>query len=117
MLLQQIGLTRAALLEEAGRLLARQRPDGSWGGAIFLLADRIVCTLAAVIALRINRTRRPQVAPAISDGVQFLNARLAGLQGEVQETGAYELLVPSLYEEAGAMGLGVQTPLPPMEYP
>ncbi len=94
-------------------LLANQHDDGSWGGAVFHLPDRVVCTLASVIALEINRPRRPDVEPAINAGVAFLNGHLADLEWVAQETGGYEMLVPSLHTEARALGLGISTPLPP----
>ena len=93
-------------------LLAQQHSDGSWGGRVFLLADRVVCTLAAVTALAISRERRPEVASPIAAGVEFLNARLNDLDGETVETGAYELLVPSLCDEVRSMNVGLRARLP-----
>ena len=93
-------------------LLGHQHPDGSWGGAVFLLADRVVCTLAAVAALQANRERRPEVALLIETGIRFLNARLPELAAETVETGAYELLLPCLCEEVRSIDVGLRAQLP-----
>src|SRR5688500_18592860 len=45
-------------------LLANQHPDGSWGGKIHYYHDRIICTLAAAIAL-IKNARHYDVQEAI----------------------------------------------------
>lgn len=81
-------------------LLANQHDDGSWGGAVLHVPDRVVCTLASVTALEVNRRRRLHVEPAIAAGVVFLNGHFKDLEWVAQETGGYEMLVPSLYDEA-----------------
>jgi halimadienyl-diphosphate synthase len=82
-----------------------QLPDGSWGTANPACRhDRLVCTLAATIALSENgnagdegRLRRAKSAlettiPRLSDDVMV-------------ETVGYELIVPTLFDEAEALGI------------
>src|SRR5512138_492482 len=91
-------------------LAENQLPDGSWGArAPFYYHDRVICTLAAMIALS-YRGRRGQ------DKVQVENGRLAlerivsgateGLQADPNgATIGFEMIAPTLAAEAEKLGL------------
>jgi halimadienyl-diphosphate synthase len=91
-------------------LAENQLPDGSWGArAPFYHHDRVLCTLAAMIALS-YRGRRGQ------DKVQVENGRLAlerivggataGLQADPNgATVGFEMIAPTLAAEAERLGL------------
>lgn len=91
-------------------LAENQLPDGSWGArAPFYHHDRVICTLAAMIALS-YRGRRGH------DKVQIENGRLAleriiggateGLQADPNgATVGFEMIAPTLAVEAEKLGL------------
>lgn len=91
-------------------LAENQLPDGSWGAiAPLYYHDRVICTLAAMIALT-YRGRRGH------DRVQIENGRLAlerfvgnatqGLQADPNgATVGFEMIAPILTEEAERLGL------------
>ena len=91
-------------------LAENQLPDGSWGAPVpFYHHDRVICTLAAMIALT-HRGRRGH------DKVQVENGRLAlerivrgateGLQADPNgATVGFEMIAPTLAEEAEKLGL------------
>lgn len=91
-------------------LAENQLPDGSWGArAPFYHHDRVICTLAAMIALS-YRGRRGH------DKVQVENGRLAlerivggataGLQADPNgATVGFEMIAPTLAAEAEELGL------------
>lgn len=87
-----------------------QLPDGSWGtSAPFYYHDRIICTLAAMVALS-KRGRRAQDRRRIDRGRWALE-RLAqrapqGVMTDSQgATIGFEMLVPALIAEAEALGV------------
>lgn len=91
-------------------LRAHQLPDGSWGAETPLYHhDRVICTLAAFIALRCNNAPEDQARiqmalPALHRSLASLHEDLAG------KTVAFEMLLPSLVGEARALGLAVEDP-------
>ena len=92
-------------------LLANQHGDGSWGASIALAHDRVVCTLAAVVALAHLRERDPRVEEPLRRGASFLRQRQATVDttNDPVETVGFELVVPTLLEEARAFGLRLPT--------
>ena len=86
-------------------LREHQLADGSWGAENpKYFHDRLVCTLAAAIALAKSRNRR--------DGIRLQRARLAletvvsELANEsVIETIGFEMIIPMLFQEAESLGL------------
>lgn len=91
-------------------LRAHQLSDGSWGAETPLYHhDRVICTLAALIALRRNnapddQARIQRALPALHRSLASLHEDLAG------KTVAFEMLLPSLVGEARALGLAVEDP-------
>jgi hypothetical protein len=85
-------------------LIKHQRSDGSWGGKIEYYHDRIICTLISLIALRENglhlQTRR-----AIRMGEKYLWNHLHLLRRDPFELAGFELILPTLMEEARSLGL------------
>ncbi|MBN1936571.1 MAG: hypothetical protein JW934_18050 [Anaerolineae bacterium] len=89
-------------------LLGHQAPDGSWGGEIVYYHDRIICTLAAVIALYENRFGW-KVSEPIQRAQSYLWHHLHLLPRDPFELVGFELLLPTLLQEARALGLDVPT--------
>jgi halimadienyl-diphosphate synthase len=87
-------------------LIEHQWLDGSWGGQIRYYHDRILCTLAAVIALR-QWGDGLEVQRAIKAGVQYVWKNLQFLHHDPIELVGFELIVPTLMAEARRMGLEV----------
>ncbi|MBN1259901.1 MAG: hypothetical protein JXB35_04390, partial [Anaerolineae bacterium] len=90
-------------------LRVHQRPDGSWGSSINYGHDRIISTLAAVLALaRWNHraTLGDDDAFAISRGVNYVRKHVGDLSGE-QETIGFEMILPTLLDECTALGLHI----------
>jgi halimadienyl-diphosphate synthase len=89
-------------------LLEHQWPDGSWGGAIPYYHDRIICTLAAIIALK-ERGEGRWVHGAIRQGERFIWQNLHRLRLDPFELVGFELILPTLLMEALDIGLDVPT--------
>lgn len=86
-------------------LRENQLADGSWGAAQpAYYHDRLVCTLAALVALAENAD--PQDAERIERGRQSLHTVVRPLaKGVLVETIAAELLIPMLFTEAERLGV------------
>jgi halimadienyl-diphosphate synthase len=87
-----------------------QLPDGSWGAAVPVhYHDRLICTLAALVALT-RRGRRTQDKRRIEHGLEALE-RIAGtatkglMGGPKEATVGFEMIVPTLLEEAKQLGV------------
>lgn len=87
-------------------LLENQQPDGSWGGKIPYYHDRIICTLAAAIALRENG-QTAQATEAIRQAERFLWLHLHLLPRDPFELVGFELILPTLLAEARALSMDV----------
>ncbi|MBN2392610.1 MAG: cyclase [Anaerolineae bacterium] len=85
-------------------LREHQLPDGSWGAEDpCYYHDRVICTLAAINALArrahpgdCDRLRRAEVA------LEIMTSRLG--QDSAGETIGFELIVPTLFQEARTLG-------------
>jgi halimadienyl-diphosphate synthase len=87
-------------------LLENQHPDGSWGSKIMYYHDRVICTLAAMIALRENGQDH-QAQQSIRRAERFLWHHLHLLSRDPFELVGFELLVPTLLSQAQTLGLDV----------
>ncbi|MCI0578564.1 MAG: hypothetical protein L0332_35065 [Chloroflexi bacterium] len=87
-------------------LLANQHPDGSWGGMILYYHDRVICTLAAAIALR-HSGEGIAVEKAIKRAEYYLWHHLHLLHRDPFELVGFELLFPSLLADAQTIDLDV----------
>ena len=87
-------------------LAANQHADGSWGGAIRYYHDRIICTLAAAIALQENG-HTAQARRAIRRAERYVWQHLHLLPRDPMELVGFELIFPTLLETARELGLDV----------
>jgi len=87
-------------------LIEHQWPDGSWGSSIPYYHDRILCTLAAIIALE-ERGEGAHVLQAIQRGEQYIWNHLHFLHHDPIELVGFELILPTLLSQARGLGLGV----------
>lgn len=87
-------------------LLENQHGDGSWGGKIEYYHDRIVSTLAALMALQ-ESAPGPDTREAIHRGETYLwrHTHLLGADPSIPR--AFELIFPTLLTEARQLGLDV----------
>ena len=90
-------------------LLERQHEDGSWGADIrYYHHDRIICTLACAVALS-EQEQTPQIREAIRRSEVFMwqNAHLMHRDPAFTELVGYELIFPSLMDDARARGMNI----------
>src|SRR5262245_42855435 len=66
-------------------LRAKQRADGSWGADILHYHDRIVCTLAAIIALKTGSASARNSA-AIDAGLRYLRSAIQRTLSDQHDT-------------------------------
>lgn len=91
-------------------LAENQLPDGSWGARVpFYHHDRVICTLAAMIALS-YRGRRGQDKVQIENGKLALERIISGATKGLQAdpngaTIGFEMIAPTLAAEAEKLGL------------
>ncbi|MBN1220417.1 MAG: hypothetical protein JXM69_15935 [Anaerolineae bacterium] len=87
-------------------LIKHQQADGSWGGQIAYYHDRIICTLAAIVALKeygIDKTAQQ----AIERGERYIWHNLDRLHSDPFELVGFELILPTLLIEALELGLKI----------
>lgn len=94
--------------ELIGWLVEHQWLDGSWGGAIRYYHDRILCTLAAIIALK-ERGVGKLAEQAIRRGERYIWHNLHRLRHDPKELVGFELIFPSLLTQARILDLDVPT--------
>ncbi len=87
-------------------LIENQQADGSWGGDVAYYHDRIICTLAGVIALSVNNTS-PETHKALRRGEKYLWHHLHLLSRDPFELVGFELIFPTLLGEAWQLGVDV----------
>ncbi len=86
-------------------LREHQLPDGSWGAeSPKYFHDRLICTLAAAIALAKSRNPRDEIR--LQRARFALETVVSELANEsVIETIGFEMIIPTLFREAEALGL------------
>jgi halimadienyl-diphosphate synthase len=87
-------------------LIEHQWLDGSWGGSIRYYHDRILCTLAAIIALKEHYSNHTD-EEAIKRGERYIWHNLHRLRHDPFEMVGFELILPALLTEALDLGLDV----------
>jgi halimadienyl-diphosphate synthase len=87
-------------------LLENQLADGSWGGTVVYYHDRIISTLSALIALH-NYRHDPRTPCVIQRAEHYLWHHLHLLRRDPFELVGFELLLPTLLQEAQTLGLDV----------
>lgn len=78
--------------------------DGSWGAKNFYLHDRVINTLACIVALK---SINDDEAHFIKNGEDFLNNHIPELLSEEIETIGFELNFVSLLQKAQLLGLNL----------
>jgi halimadienyl-diphosphate synthase len=85
-------------------LRQHQLPNGSWGSDIEYFHDRILSTLSAIVALaevgNQNGDRK-----AIQRGERYIWEKFDALQFDPHDTVGFELILPTLFEQARELGL------------
>jgi halimadienyl-diphosphate synthase len=84
-------------------LREHQHADGSWGGVVANPYDRLVSTLAAVLAL--HEADDQWAAAAVRSGVDYLRGHATNWRGAVGEPIGFEVVAPHLVRQADAAGL------------
>ncbi|MFP4344161.1 MAG: prenyltransferase/squalene oxidase repeat-containing protein [Anaerolineales bacterium] len=87
-------------------LLEHQNQDGSWGGEIEYYHDRIVSTLAALMALQ-ESGPGPAVQETMRRGETYLWQHTHRLGADPSKPDGFELIFPTLLTEARRLGLDV----------
>jgi halimadienyl-diphosphate synthase len=92
-----------------GWLLSRQHPNGSWGSAIrYYHHDRIICTLVAAIAIaEVEQSAETRDAVRLAEKYLWQNLHLVFRDTAFAELVGFELLFPTLMEEARRAGLHI----------
>ena len=81
-----------------------QHPDGSWGSEVEYYPDRIISTLAALVAL-MEHSPRLGNGRAIGRGLAYLEKTWPLVQGVPHLTVGFEVIVPTLLEAGSRLGL------------
>lgn len=84
-------------------LRRRQHRDGCWGGAVPNAQDRLVSTMAAVLALR--DIREDWAADAVLAGVDYLTRHGANWRQDSHEMIGFEVVAADLVDRANTVGL------------
>lgn len=95
------GLAYPHLLEV---LTDRQRPDGSWGGQVPYVHDRLLSTLAVVLLLA-RFGRRQQAKTQRHAGERYIWQHAGRLHHEPHRTIGFEIILPSLLAKGRELGL------------
>jgi len=87
-------------------LIEHQWPDGSWGGPVLYYHDRILCTLAAIIALK-EYGANHEAQEAVRRGERYIWHNLHRLHNDPFELVGFELILPTLLIDAMDLDLDV----------
>ncbi len=85
-------------------LTERQRPDGSWGGQIPYVHDRLLSTLAVVLLLKRFGRRRHDQEQRLA-GERYIWQHASRLHHDAHRTIGFEMILPSLLAEGRELGL------------
>jgi halimadienyl-diphosphate synthase len=88
-------------------LRKNQHPDGSWGGTFLHYHDRIICTLSAIIALRICDQGSDGDWDRIRRGEAFIWQNFGRLHFDAHDTIGFPVLAVALVHEAHELGLDI----------
>ncbi len=90
-------------------LRQNQNPDGSWGGEIEYYHDRVISTVAALVAL--TEQGDPALdAETIQRGEKYLHQKIRFLHQDPHDTVGFELIFPTLVRKA--LQLDISLPYP-----
>jgi halimadienyl-diphosphate synthase len=88
-------------------LLQNQLADGSWGAEIPFAYDRVVSTVAVLLALTDTEYRRQESEIAARRAIVYLNTAQLRLRDDPVETVGFELILPELLRQAQLAGLSL----------
>jgi halimadienyl-diphosphate synthase len=89
-------------------LVTHQHADGSWGSQIVYYHDRVICTLAAAIALQ-KHPHLEDTQNALNRATRYLWQHLHRLASDPFELVGFELIFPTLLVTAQTLRLDVPT--------
>lgn len=95
----------SAFPEALDWLRRTQWPDGSWGAEIEYVHDRVISTLAAILALA-EWGRDAQDARRVERGLRYVWEKADQLEHE-QETIGFEVIVPTFLKKCRELGLAL----------
>ncbi|HTP07297.1 MAG TPA: hypothetical protein VMP08_03555 [Anaerolineae bacterium] len=98
--------TQRAFPEALEWLRCHQHADGSWGSQLVHYHDRVICTLNALIALAEYGIESADRA-AIRRGETYLHHAALHLACDAHDTVGFELIVPTLLEQARQLNLHI----------
>ena len=82
-----------------------QHEDGSWGSDTLHYHDRVVNTLAAVVALRLNSQTNPMI---VKRGVEYLRNNIGNLHQDANDSVNFVGTMSLLLEEAASLGIHIE---------
>jgi halimadienyl-diphosphate synthase len=99
----------APAFPEALRWLRQnQNHDGSWGAEIEYVHDRVISTLAAILAL-VERDENDQNGSSIERGLEYIWRKADQLEHE-HETIGFEVILPTFLKECQELGFALPQP-------
>ena len=84
-----------------------QHSDGSWGGEIEYVHDRIISTLAAILAL--NKWQDERTNETITRGIEYIWRKVGRLKNEYETIG-FEVIAPTLLVKCRTLGFHLPYP-------
>ncbi len=87
-------------------IIRSQKIDGSWGGSIEYFHDRIISTLASIVVFS-KKHRKYELNSLVEKGEEYISKNLNNIKKEKHETIGFELLFPTLIEEAERLDLNL----------
>lgn len=87
-------------------LITSQHLDGSWGAEIEYYYDRLISTLASIVAFK-KTYKTTKFNDLIEAGEDYIWYNIKRLKNEPQETVGFELIFPSLMLEAEKLNLNL----------
>ncbi|MEJ2556619.1 MAG: hypothetical protein P8186_10395 [Anaerolineae bacterium] len=94
-----------AFPEAIGWLRQNQHHDGSWGSEVEYVHDRVISTMAAILALA-AWSEDGRAAPAIESGLKYIWEKADQLEQE-HETIGFEVILPTLLKKGQELGLAL----------
>ena len=87
-------------------LITNQNEDGSWGSEVDYYYDRLISTLASIIAFK-KTHKSDKFKHIIEDGEDYIWYNIKRLYSDPNETIGFELIFPSLMSEAEKLELNL----------
>ena len=88
-------------------LIETQRPDGSWGSDLVYYHDRVIATLSAINAIAATSNNKHELE-RVERGIRYIEQALPRVCEDVEETTAFELLLPQLVQIGRGLGLPLE---------